>query len=366
MLSKRIQSIEASGIRKIFDLAMRNKGEYVNLSIGQPHFKTSEKLKSLAKCAIDDNCNAYMPTSGLDALRGKIAKKLKTENNIDAKPEEIIVSAGVSGALFLLLSSVIDEGDEVIVPDPYFVMYKQVLNFFGAKIVYLDTYPTFRIDPDKLERLITPRTKAVLVNSPCNPTGVVLSKDELEKIAQVAQKHGLLVISDEIYEKFDFEKKFFSVASIYPKTVTLNGYSKSHAIPGWRMGYAHGPAEIIEAMNKLQQYTFVCAPSFAQAALAGEDDNDLSILHEDYARKRDMVYEGLKDHYELNRPEGAFYAFIKNPKGKDNFVDEIIENKLLVVPGNVFSQRGDYFRISFAAEDDQIQKGVEILRGLVR
>lgn len=365
MLSKRIQTIEESGIRKIFELASKNKGEYVNLSIGQPHFPTPEELKLAAKNAIDNNCNAYTPTKGLFDLRKKIAKKLKDKNYIKAEVDNIIVTSGVSGAIFLTLSAILDPKDEIILPDPYFVLYKQVVNFLEAKPVLLDTYPDFHISPKKLQTLITSKTKAIIVNSPNNPTGAVYSKEELEEIAKIAKVSNLLIISDEIYENFDYENKFFSVGSIYDQTVTLNGFSKSHSITGWRVGYAHGPKEIIEAMNKLQQYTFVCAPSFAQNSLAKEEDVNLYKEFEKYKIKKDYVYKNLKDKYELNIPEGAFYAFIKIPKNIDEFINKCIENKLLVVPGNAFSRRDDYFRISFAVDDDTLEKGVKILNEII-
>jgi aspartate aminotransferase/aminotransferase len=342
-------------------LAAKNKGEYVNLSIGQPHFETPKALKEAAKSAIENNFNAYLPTKGILELRKKIAEKLQRENNIKASENNVIVTSGTSGAIFLLLSSIVDPGDEIILPDPYFVLYKEVLVFLGAKIIYLDTYSDFHIDSQKLKKIITPKTKAIILNSPNNPTGAVYGEDELRKVVDVAREHNLLVIADEIYEKFDYAGKFFSIGSVYENTVTLNGFSKSHAIPGWRIGYAHGPKEIIEAMNKLQQYTFVSAPSFSQVALL-EEDADLSSKFESYKRKSEYVYENLKNTYEMNKPEGAFYAFIKNPKNSNDFVNEVIEKKLLIVPGSAFSKRGDYFRLSFAASNDALKKGVEILK----
>jgi len=364
MLSKRIQKLEESGIRKIFKLATGNKGEYINLSIGQPHFSAPKKLKEAAKKAIDNDCNSYTPTAGLPKLKEQIAEKLKEKNNIKAEADDIIITAGVSGAIFLLMSAILDPEDEIIVPEPYFVLYKQVINFLEAKLVPLDTYPDFHIDVEKLEKLITSKTKAILLNSPNNPTGAVYPKQELEQIVKIAKKHKLLIISDEIYEKFDYENKFFSIGSIYKKTITLNGFSKSHSITGWRVGYAHEPKQIIEAMNKLQQYTFVCAPSFAQVALAEEFSPEIGEL-ENYKKKRNFVYENLKDKYELNVSEGAFYAFVKKPADRKNFVEECIKNKLLVVSGDVFSDRDNYFRISFAVDEKDLKKGIEILLKLI-
>lgn len=365
ILSKRINSLEGSGIRKVFDLAAKNKGEIINLSIGQPDFKVATNLKQAAKRAIDADNNAYTQTSGLPELKKKIVEKLNRENNIKAKEDEILISSGVSGSIFLLLSAILDPEDEIILSDPYFVVYEQIIKFLGAKAVFLDTYPDFHIDANKLKSLITTKTKAIVVNTPNNPTGAVYSQSELASVAEVAKKYDLLVIADEIYEYYDYEKKFFSIGSIYPKTVTLNGYSKSHAITGWRVGWAHGPREIIEAMNKFQQYTFVCAPSFAQYALAAESEVLFDGVLNNYKTKRDIIYEGLRDKYELFLPEGAFYAFVKIPDGRKKFIEELIEKGVLVVPGSVFSKRDTHFRICYATNDDTLRKGINILRSLV-
>lgn len=365
MLSNRINRIEESGIRKVFDLATRSGGEFLNFSIGQPNFPVPQVLKEAAKRAIDDNRNAYAPTLGLPILREKIAEKLKRENNIPASTDDVMVTSGTSGGIFLVLSAVLNPGDEVILPDPYFVMYKQILNYLGVKIVCLDTYPDFHINSEKLKSLVTDRTKMIILNSPGNPTGAVYSREELESVALVARENNLLILSDEIYEKFDYDQKFFSIGSIYDKTITLNGFSKNYAVTGWRVGYVHAPQEIIEAINKLQQYTFVCAPSFAQAALAQAFDIDLTAEYDSYREKRNYICDNLKDKYEFKRSEGAFYLFVKKPQGRAGFVDELIEKKILVVPGGVFSERDDYFRISFAVDNDVLEKGIGVLRGLV-
>ncbi|PLX27957.1 aspartate aminotransferase [Candidatus Parcubacteria bacterium] len=363
MLSENIKKLEESGIRKVFKMAMSlDKKKSINLSIGQPHFEVSKELKELATEAINDDYNSYFPTEGYLPLRKKICKKLKEKNNIDADEDDVIVTAGVSGAIHLLFSSIINEGDEVILPDPYFVLYEQIMKLLGAKIVYLDTYPDFRINPQKLESLISNKTKLLIINSPNNPTGIVYSESELKEVAQVASKHGLLVMSDEIYEDFDFDKKFFSIGSIYDNTVTLNGFSKNLAITGWRLGYAHGPKEIIEAMNKLQMYTYVCAPSFAQLAVSQLDEIKTGF---DYRKNRDLVLERLKDKYEFNIPEGAFYAYIKIPEGKKDFLDQLYKENVLVIPGGVFSQKTGYFRLSFAVNEMELRRGLEVFKKLV-
>lgn len=364
MLSNRIQQLEESGIRKVFNLAANNTGEYVNFSIGQPHFPLPDELKDAECEAVRNNHNAYTTTMGIPGLREKIAKKLNTQNGINASMEDVIITTGVSGSIFLLFSSILNPEDEIIIPDPYFVLYKQIVNFLGAKMIPLDTYSDFQLDPEKIKNRITPKTKAIFINPANNPTGAVYSKEVLEEIANIAEQYNLLIISDEIYEKFDYDNKFFSIGSIYKNTVTFNGFSKSHAVTGWRLGYAHGPKEIISAMNKLQQYTFVCAPAPFQFAMEKCFDLDMSQYFLDYKNKRDYLYDNLKDKYDFNKPEGAFYAFMKIPEGRDNFVEELIDKKLLVVPGKVFSARDDYFRVSFAVSDENLEKGVNILKNI--
>lgn len=361
MLSKRLNQIEESGIRKIFNLVAQNKGDLVNLSIGQPHFPASKRLKNACVKAIKNDHNIYTVSAGQLELREKIAHKLRLENNIPAKSEDVIVTSGSSGSIFLAMSATLNPGDEIIVPDPYFVSYKQVAAFLDLKIKYWNTYPDFRPNTLNLESLISKKTKALVLNSPNNPTGMAYSQKEIEAIATIAKKHNLLVFSDEVYEKFDYDKKHFSIGRVYDNTITLNGFSKSHSVTGWRIGYAHGPSEIIAGMTKLQQYTFVCAPSPAQFAIL-ESFDDLPIKeYANYKVKRDFLFDSLKNKYELNKPEGAFYAFIKIPDKRPDFVEELIKKKLLVVPGKVFSERNTHFRVSFAVDDKILDKGIKIL-----
>ena len=365
-LSKRIQKIEESGIRKIFALAAERGNEFVNLSIGQPHFPAPAAVKQAAIAAVEANRSTYTPTAGLPTLRELIAGKLRNKNNIIAMAEQTLVTSGASASLLLAFSAIFDEGDEIILPDPYFVLYYELLQFLGVKIKLLDTYPTFQIDASKIAPLITDKTKAILVNSPNNPTGAVYTREVLEQIARVAKAHDLIVISDEIYEPFDYEHQFVSIASMYQNTVTINGFSKSHSITGWRLDYAHGPQEIISAMNRLQQYSFVCGPSIAQYAVMDAFDASIKDGVALYQKNRDYLFQELSQYYEFNKPAGAFYAFIKAPGGRVDFIDELIAHKLLAVPGSVFSSRSDYFRISFAVEPSILEQGVAILKSIAK
>lgn len=361
-LAQRTHRIDSSGIRKVFALAAEMKNP-CNLSIGQPHFDVPEPIKDAAVQSIQSGRNGYTLTAGLPDLREKIKQRYRDQG----WPEfgDVMVTSGVSGGLQLSFMALLDEGDEIIVPDPYFVMYKHLVNFIGARPVYLDTYPDFVPDPERIASLITPRTKAILLNSPANPTGIVYPEECVKAIVEIAEKHGLLIISDEIYDAFLYDDPQVSPAQLYPNTLLLSGFSKSSAMTGWRLGYAAGPAELIAAMINIQMYTFVCAPSFAQHAGLEAMDYDLSRFQEAYQQKRDRIYAGLSSHYEVEKPGGAFYIFPKAPNGDgDAFVMEAIRNELLVVPGNVFSEKNTHFRISFAADDAVIDRGIEILHRL--
>ena len=360
-LADRTTRIDSSGIRKVFALAA-HMNDPVNLSIGQPHFDVPDSVKQKAIESIVSGRNGYTLTAGIPELREKI-KKSYLDRGLDLG--DVLVTSGVSGGILLTFMAILNEGDEIIIPDPYFVMYKHLTRFVGAKPVFLDTYPDFQPDPDKVASLITPRTKAILLNSPCNPTGVVFSAATLHAVAGVAEKHGLLLISDEIYEPFLYDAAPRSPAEFYPYTMILHGFSKSSAMTGWRLGYAYGPQEIIAAMINIQMYSFVCAPSFAQYAGLEALDLDFSAHRNEYRQKRDRIYNGLRERFRVVSPGGAFYIFPEAPNlDGDEFVRQAIENNLLIVPGSVFSERKTHFRISFAADDATIDKGIVILNRL--
>lgn len=361
-LAQRTTRIDSSGIRKVFALAADLK-DPVNLSIGQPHFDVEDIVKDAAIDAIRDGKNSYTLTAGLPPLREKIKQSYTERNWPDLG--DVMITSGVSGGILLSLMALLDEGDEIILPDPFFVMYKHLVNFIGAKPVYLDTYPDFQMHPDKVASLVTPRTKAILLNSPGNPTGVVYSEDVVKGIVEVAQKQDLVLISDEIYESFLYDGDLVSPGAMYPNTLVLGGFSKSAAMTGWRMGWAYGPKDLIGAMLNIQMYSFVCAPSIAQHACLKAFDLDMAPRCDEYRGKRDRIYNGLKDHFNVVKPGGAFYIFPEAPGGDgDAFVKKAIENNLLIVPGSVFSERKTHFRISYAAEDSTIDKGIEILQRL--
>ncbi len=365
ILAERTKLINASGIRKVFALAAQMR-DPVNFSIGQPDFDVPEALKEEAIKAIREGFNKYSQTAGDDALKAKIAEQIKQEFRW-GNPA-VLVTSGVSGGILLAFLALVNPGDEVIIPDPYFVMYKHLVNMLGGKCIFIDTYPDFDLPVEKIEKAITDKTKMIILNSPCNPTGVVYSQGEIKALAEIAAKKDILILDDEAYEKFCYDGTFTSIANFYDKTLLLRGFSKPYAMTGWRLGFAAAPkplANVIEQMTKMQQYTFVCAPTPLQKAAIAALDYDITDFVEAYKRKRDLLYDGLKDKFELIKPSGAFYSFVKAPGGSaTQFVEKAIKNNVLIIPGNVFSEKDTHFRISFATSDEQIGRGVEILRTL--
>ncbi len=362
MISKRMEQIDSSGIRKVFDLASKLENP-IDFSIGQPDFDVPPEAKEAAIAAIREGYNRYTVTQGIPELRETIRKHV--ESGYSWAPEEVLVTSGVSGAIMLAMLALVDPGDEVLIPDPYFVMYKHLTRLAGGIPKFVDTYPDFSLKPEEVRRAITPRSKLLIINNPCNPTGAVYGEEELQAVAQLARRHRLLVMSDEIYCDFCYDEDFHSAVEYFPDVLLLGGFSKSYAFTGWRLGYACGPASIISQMTKLQQFSFVCAPAPVQKAGVAALDLDVSAHIADYKRKRDLIYQGLKDKFEVTKPKGAFYIFPRAPRGTDEeFVKKAIENNVLVIPGSVFSEQNTHFRISFATSDDDIVRGAEVLRSL--
>jgi aspartate aminotransferase/aminotransferase len=362
-ISRRALGVDASGIRKVFDLAAKMK-DPINLSIGLPDFDVPEPVKTAAIDAIKSGNNRYTQTQGIAPLRERLRRDLSAEIGRDVG--DVLITSGVSGGLLLAILATIDPGDEAIFLDPYFVMYKHLLTMAGGKPVAVDSYPDFRFHADRVERAITPKTKLMILNSPSNPTGVVMSEAEVKSAVNLARKHGLLILSDEIYEPFLYDataSKLPSAARTYENTLILRGFSKSHAMTGWRLGYAAGPEAVVSQMAKLQQYTFVCAPSPLQYAALAACDVGMTSAVSAYQRKRDIAYDTLSKNFEVVKPEGAFYIFPKAPAGQTatDFVARAIENNVLIIPGNVFSDRDTHFRISYATTDDKLAQGCEIL-----
>jgi aspartate/methionine/tyrosine aminotransferase len=362
-IADRTKRFDSSGIRKVFELA-RSLKDPINLSIGQPDFEVPVEVRRAAIDAIETGKNGYSPSQGMPVLRDKLQAQVDAEYR--HADRQVFVTSGTSGALVMAIMSLVNPGDEVILFDPYFVMYVPLLELVGGKPVVIDTYPTFAIDVDRVRAAMTTRTKAILLNSPSNPTGYVASDAEVRAIATLAAEKNVCLISDEIYRPFCYDGPFATPAKYNDQTLVIDGFSKSHAMTGWRVGYAHGPKELIDTMIKLQQFTFVCAPQPAQWAAAAAMDVDNADLIADYRQKRDRFVNGIRDVYDVQTPGGAFYAFVKSPRGTaSEFVTRAIqEEQLLVIPGGIFSGRDTHFRVSYAASDATIDRGIAALRRL--
>ena len=363
-IADRMHHIDASGIRKVFDLVAKMK-DPINLSIGQPHFDTPDVIKDALFDAVRAGKNAYSQSQGIAPLRDRLQQQVQQE--LGHSDREVFVASGTSGGLMLALMTLVDPGDEVITFDPYFVMYKHLTTMAGGKTVLVDTYPDFRIDLDKVRAAITDRTKVILFNSPSNPTGVVATQAEMQGLAELAREKDIALISDEIYRAFCNDGPFISPAQWNDQTIVIDGFSKSHSMTGWRLGFVHGPQHVIQQMIKLQQFTFVCAPHPVQWAGVAAMDYDITPFLDEYRQKRDFMVRELGGLYELAPAGGAFYLWVKAPSGTGtDFVKRAIENNLLVIPGNVFSSRDTHFRISYAQEQRTLDRGVEVLQRLAK
>jgi aspartate/methionine/tyrosine aminotransferase len=368
-LADRVRGIEPSGIRRIFEL-MATMQDPINLSIGQPHYDPPAELVEAACRAIRSGKNRYTVTQGLPEFNTMVLDGV--ERRYGRRPETCLLTAGVSGGLVLSFQCLLNPGDEILLPDPGFVMYRHLATLCGASVRYYDLYPKhaggrFAVDLDQIASLCSERTKVVFVNSPSNPTGGVLNRAEIEGICRLANRAGAWVVSDEIYDFFCYVDDYTSPVSHADRCIQLGGYSKTYGIPGWRMGYATGPASVLDAMKTLQQFSFVCAPSpFQHALLETMPVIDLQPRHVEYLHKRDLVASTLHPVYGLRAPEGSFYAFPQLPPGvtSDRFLQAALQHKLLIVPGKAFSARDTHFRLSFAADDATLQRGLHVLNEL--
>ena len=363
-IAGRTRHFDSSGIRRVFDLAAQLK-DPINLSIGQPDFDVPPPVKEGMIRAVQEGKNGYTATQGIPELRERLQTQIDQQFGHDDR--QVFVSSGTSGGLLLAILAMVDPGDEVIYFDPYFVMYPAIIELAAGRSVKLNLYPDFKIDVDRLEDAVTDRTKMIIFNSPSNPTGVCATEDEIKGVADLAARHGICLVSDEIYSRFTYDAPHISPAQFNPDTIVIDGFSKTYAMTGWRVGMVHGPKTIMETMLKIQQYTFVCAPQPAQWAGVVALDTDMTSYVDRYRRKRDRMLEGLKDHYEIATPGGAFYLFPKLPWGNnDQFIQAAIEKNLMVIPGNIFSDADTHFRISYAADDSVIDRGIDVLRELAQ
>ena len=370
----------ASGIRKMFDLAQKYD-DVVKLTVGEPNFDTPQYIKDAAKRAIDEGYTHYSPNAGLPELREAIAKEYLKYSR-DYTLENVMITVGGMEAITMCLIATVNPGDEVIIPDPCFPNYVGQVMVAGAKPVSVPVYEEndFSIKAEDIEKAITPKTKAILLNSPSNPLGSVITKEEIIKIAELVKKYDLIVYSDEVYDKIIFDDfEYFSIAQIpevRDQVLVINSFSKSHAMTGWRIGYIVGHKDIISAMPKLQEGIVSCVSTFTQRAaleaLQGSQD-EVKKMHSDYLRRRDILIDGLNSipGISCKKSPGSFYAFA-NIKAlgvsSEQFAEDVVKHaRVVVVPGSAFGSMGEgYFRTVFANSDENLKEAVRRIDEYVR
>ena len=372
-ISEKVNDIPPSGIRKFFDLLSSMEG-VISLGVGEPDFVTPWHIREAAIYSLEKGYTMYTSNQGLPQLRQELAKYLESCCGLSYDPEnELLVTVGVSEGLDLALRAILNPGDEVIMPDPCYVAYPACTSLAGGIPVQVPTTEknNFKVTADDIERRITQRTKAILIGYPANPTGAVMAKEELTQIAEIAQRHNLLVISDEVYAQLVYGVEHTCLASLpgmKERTILLDGFSKAYAMTGWRIGYAAGGQEIIKAMTKIHQYTMLCAPIMGQMAAIEalkEGNSEVGTMVREYDRRRRVMVKGFKDiGLSCFEPRGAFYAFPSiNITGmtSEGFAEKLLmEEKVAVVPGSVFGQCGEgYIRCCYATSLAEIQEALK-------
>ena len=361
--ANRTKSIELSQIRKMFEVT---NPDAINLGIGEPDFNVPENIKQAMKDSIDENDTHYTSNKGIIELREEIAKKFKNENGIDTNPENILVTAGASEALFICAQAFIEKGDEVLIPDPGFLSYEACVKIANGTIVPVDCTMEneFKLKAEDVEEKITDKTKAIILNSPSNPTGAVMEKEDVKAIADLSMDKNFLIISDEIYEKIIYDKKHYSPAKYSDNVITLNGFSKTYAMTGLRIGYLTATEDYTEELLKVHQYNIACASTTSQRgayeALTGPQDEVHKMVNE-FKRRRDLIVSRLNGMgYETVNAEGAFYVF---PKIEDeDFVMKAAKAGVITVPGAAFGSNGQgHVRMSYANSYENIEKAMNIL-----
>ena len=375
-LNKRLASLVGSSTLAITARAKELKAEghdVINFAGGEPDFDTPQSIKDAAIEAMSKGLTKYTPSIGTPQLREAISKKFKEENDLDYTPAQIVVSCGAKHSVFNAIQVLADEGDEVLIPTPYWVSYPEMVKLSGATSKFIETTAetNFKLTRELLEANITDKTRVLILNSPSNPTGMLYTKEELEPIAELCVKHGIYVISDEIYEKLIYDgQTLFSIASlnkdIYDLTITINGVSKAYSMTGWRIGYAGGNEEIMACMKKFQDHSTSNPTSISQAAALqalSEPSTLTDSFREKFEKRRDLITSLFDDIPEVSyiKPQGAFYLFCDFSKlGESMEVAKSILNdkKVAIIPGEGFGAPG-YMRLSFATSDEHITEGVK-------
>ena len=380
LISARVKDIPPSALRDFFDI-LATMDDVISLGIGEPDFVTPTAIRHAGIRSVEEGQTGYTCNAGLWELRQEVARHLEKLYGVTYDPEtEVLITVGVSEALYLALVAIVNPDDEVIVPEPCFVAYKAGVILAGGVPVTVPAKPEndFQVTADQIEAAITERTKALLIGYPNNPTGAVMSRQRLEKITDLAEKHDLLVISDEIYDRLVYGVEhtcFPSLPGTWERTILLQGFSKSYAMTGWRIGYAAAPVEILEAMHKMHQYLIMSAPTPAQVAAIEALRNGEEAVQEmvaQYDKRRRLIVKGLNEiGLPCFEPHGAFYAFPSihhSGMTSNEFSKRLLkEEKVAVIPGNAFGQCGEGFiRCSYVASLEDIEEALERMGRFVR
>lgn len=380
LLNDNIKNVKPSGIRKFFDIANEME-DIISLSVGEPDFTTPWHVREAGIHSLEKGRTWYTPNRGFAELREEISKYFKRRFNVEYTPEsQVLVTVGGSEAIDLCIRSLISSGDEVLIPQPCFVCYEPMTIMAGGTPVIINTKAEdeFRLTPEQLEEKITDKTKLLILPFPNNPTGAVMRRGDLEKIAEVLRKHNIIVLSDEIYGELTYGDErhvsFAEIEGMKERTIVVNGFSKSYAMTGWRLGYALGPEKLIEKMTILHQYAIMSAPTTAQyAAIEAlkNGDEDIVKMRNEYDLRRRLIVSGFrKMGFECFEPDGAFYVFpcIKNTGlTSEEFCTRLIREKhVAVVPGTAFGECGEGFvRVSYSYSIAHIREALKRIKEFV-
>ena len=379
ILSENVQEIKPSGIRKFFDL-LGDRGDVISLTVGEPDFMTPYHIREAGIESLEKGRTFYTSNNGILELRREICNYLNRRFGLAYEPKsEVIVTVGGSEAIDLTVRALIEPGDEAIIPVPSFVCYGPIVELAHGKPVFIETKEedNFKLRPEALRAAITPKTKLLILPYPNNPTGAVMTKDELQEIAQILEGTNIMVLSDEIYGELTYGRRhtaFATVGNMWERTITVSGFSKAYAMTGWRLGYLCAPKELVTQMHKIHQYAIMCAPTTSQLAAIEalkHGDPDIEMMANEYNRRRKYILDGLRkmgiDTFEA---EGAFYVFPRIGKfglSSDDFCQKLLDEKgVAIVPGNAFGDCGEgYARISYAYSVEHITEALKRMRDFI-
>lgn len=380
ILSGKVQEIKPSGIRKFFDL-LGDRKDVISLTVGEPDFMTPYHIREAGIESLEKGRTFYTSNNGILELRREICNYLNRRFGLDYEPKsEVIVTVGGSEAIDLAVRALIEPGDEAIIPVPSFVCYGPIVELAHGKPIFIETKEedNFKLRPEALRAAITPKTKLLILPYPNNPTGAVMTKAELEEIAQILEGTNIMVLSDEIYGELTYGRRhtaFATVGNMWERTITVSGFSKAYAMTGWRLGYLCAPKELVTQMHKIHQYAIMCAPTTSQLAAIEalkHGDPDIEMMANEYNRRRKYILDGLRkmgiDTFEA---EGAFYVFPKIGKfglSSDDFCQKLLDEKgVAIVPGNAFGDCGEgYARISYAYSVEHITEALKRMNEFIQ